>query len=941
MRFIYTGSICPETDVPGMFSCVDEERIPEAAAYVEVGTFRTEVGAAKFKVLYSGIVERGQEIEVTQGGDCLPTELVLITSAGNDTASSQIVAIDATCSDVELPLLENYGAFEISGYACEGDAVPHLCYVDALFAMVATNAGQGNLTVTSFGFTLDGATKDVLQDIADSDRFLDPAEVLVAKDISVALELCIDKEYLAKSAVQGDGGECTADAEILIGPGQPKPNTPSPIVSPAPSPPSSSPATTPAPSIGATLPGTDAPTPLTTGTITSVPSTGAPIVLGTNAPTPLAAGPTTAVPSTVAPLPGTNAPTRLTTRPSTPVPSSVGSVIVPGTNAPTPLAARPTTTVPSTVAPLPGTQRPTTLAPAPDTDAPTTASPNSVPTTTPPSECVLDVQTACTPPPGSDSCEEIRIEPVLCQNSPKSMEFQYNGGDCQGSFNAQSFPLFVCQDFNGGPPTGLGSLSYIVVTDIRGAGIVYFSGWVGVGELFSIESADGTLLEANHNVTIYGSNETKPDSIVQTLTFHSSCSDTPDTESLFLKDSFGAVQLVGFSSTEQGEVSCFVKAEIEASVTVNSSISGQPITLTSFVSTITSAPGGVDDETNFTSQVTGEEVTSDGPSVDVTFDLDLNLTVRRTYSVFTTVTGVTADGRRCQGSSLFQFAAGQPPPPLFPTISPTPFPTRSIQPSPDPEITPCELTAVLTCIVIRGGSNTCEGLQNPSDVTCTGNMYPSSLTFQYTGDRCPVNPQNFVCDDTELNTGAPREAVFIEATDGERILGFDNVGLNDFLTIEGEYGANTTFTIYTSVDGVRGEVLQILDIPTACNPDDDLTLLKQYGALQLTGFANAASGEQGIEAQIELIYAVENSGFQVTEVESALIIDAFDGGPIEVVDDPFLLEGSAVTILNRNEQILNLRLKEQLGRIDTFFLSVRGSAVSNDLSCSNTAQLSF
>ena len=120
-----------------------------------------------------------------------------------------------------------------------------------------------------------------------------------------------------------------------------------------------------------------------------------------------------------------------------------------------------------------------------------------------------------------------------------------------------------------------------------------------------------------------------------------------------------------------------------------------------------------------------------------------------------------------------------------------------------------------------------------------------------------------------------------------------------------------------------------------------LTLLNQYGALELTSFTNAASGEQGIEAQIELLYAVENSGFQLTTVDSALIIDAFDGGPIEVVDNPFNLEAGALTILFRNEQILNLRLKEQLGRIDTFFLSVTGTAVSNSLLCPDTDQLSF
>ncbi|CAB9496386.1 Hemolysin-type calcium-binding repeat (2 copies) [Seminavis robusta] len=810
LRFRYTASPCPDTAVPGLLSCLDENPMPEAGASIVISAMDT--------VLFEGVVANGEEVELTQDTNCLPGEILMAVSAEGATTSSQVVSIDTSCSDPGIILLENFGAFQFTGYTCPEENTPHFCFVDARFDMVAANVGSDSQTVTSFNFTINGAETDLLEDIGD--RQLDPSETL-AVNTSVVLERCVTKEYLATSSVEGNDGECSAAAVILIGPLEP--GTPSPSSAP----------------------------------------------------------------------------------------------------------------VTPTLAP---TQSPTTQAPVP---IPPNAEPTEVPSQAPTSDCVLDVQTECIPPPGSDSCEEIRTEPVLCQDRPRSMVFLYEGGDCGNSFNAQSGPLSICRDFNGGPPTEFGESSYIVVTDIRGAGILYFHGWVGVGELFSIALEEGGLLDANQNITVYATNDTVPDNIIQTLKYHSSCSDSPEAQSLFLKDRFGAMQLVGFNNSEQGEVSCFVTAGIETSVTVAQTVSGQPVTMTSIVSRFTSAPEGDEGLVNFTSQVEGEELSSDGPAIDVNFDLDLNLTVRRTYSVFTTVTGLASDGRECRGSDLFQFAAGQAPPPLFPTIAPTQFPTQSLQPSPDPQTTPCELTAVLTCIVIRGGSNTCAGLQNPSDVTCTGDMSPSSLTFVYTGDRCPVNPQNYECLDTELNSGAPRENVFVEVTEGERIIGFSEVGLNEMIVVDGDYGASTRITLYTVVNGLRGDELQILDIPTSCDPNDDLTLLNQYGALQLTGFTNAASGEQGISAQIELIYAVENSGFQVTEVSSALIIDAFDGGPFEIVDDPFLLESGAVTILNRNEQTLNLRLKEQLERIDTFFLSVRGTSTFNNIACTDTAQLSF
>ena len=640
--------------------------------------------------------------------------------------------------------------------------------------------------------------------------------------------------------------------------------------------------------------------------------------------------------------------------------------------APSPSTASPTTTDPVTGSPtnsavtlsptsspvespaptIPVTDSPTdapTEEQIPETDSPTAVDeiPSTPPDTAPPSatdgptaSCILRVQTECTPPPGSETCLEIRADPVQCTDRPKSMDLLYEGGDCQNSFNAQSEPQFVCEDFNGGPPTAFGSSSYVVIKDIRGVGTVYFSGWVEVGEIIEIlpPGVDAEI-EPNQNITIYNSNLTSPENIVQTLVFDTSCSDNPSAQSLFLKDRFGAMQIVGYDNQAQGTVSCFVEAEIEAAISVAESVTGQPISISSVQTRLSATPGGEDDLRNFTSDVEGTELTSGIDALSVTLSLDLNLTARRTYSVFTTVTGLTEDGRECEGSDLYQFSAGQPPPPLFPTISPTEMPTLSLQPSPDPESTPCELTAVIDCVVLSGGSNTCEGLQDPSDVTCTGGMSPSMLEFQYFGNRCPANPQNYACEDTEMDSGA-RESIFIEASEGDRIIDSRDVRLNDVVLLQGTYGSETRITLYAFENGVRGDIIQILDIPTSCDQEDDLTLLNQYGALELTGFTNAALGQQGISAAIDLIYRVVNNGFQPSEVSSALILDHFDGGPFPILDEPAILQPGAELELSNTPRILNLRSKEQEGDY-RFFLQVEGTSVAFGNFCQDSVQLVF
>lgn len=831
LRFIYTALPCASTPTAGLLTCIDENPIPEGSASLVVSSGDT--------ILFSGTVNNGDEIRVNEDGSCLPGELLIaISNPEEASTSSQIVTIDTSCVDPGIPLLANFGAVQFSGYTCADDSVPHNCFVNTLFEVTATNAGQVELNITDFTFVLDGNDNTVSVDFQGNQTLAPGGNV--TETASVLVSLCEASVYFATSTVSGNTNECTANADITIGPLEPE--TISPTVSP----------------------------------------------VETEAPTVVDSTPPETIPPTFV---DSNVPT-------------------------TPEPVAPTTQAPVTESPTQASG---------STDRPTS------------SDCIFDVQTQCTPPAGSDSCEEINTDPVQCQDKPETMLFLYEGGNCQNSFNAQFGPLFICEDFKGGPST---EPVYVVITDIRGAGIVYFNGWAEVGDLIDIE-AQGNAMEGNHNITIYNSNVTVPESIVQTLVLHTSCSEGETSQSLFLKDRFGSMRLVGFNNVAQGNVSCFVEAGLEAIITVPPSVAGQPLTVTTVATRFTSAPDGDESLLNRTTDFQGDQITSDSDPITISSSLDIDLTLRRTYSVFTTVTGVTTDGQQCEGSDLYQFSAGQPPPPLFPTVAPTDSPTLSLQPSSDPERTPCELTAVLTCVVIRGGSNTCAGLQNPSDVTCTGGMMPSALSFQYTGDRCPVNPQNYECTDTDLNMGAARETVFVEVTDGDRIIGFGDAPLNEFVTVKGEYGPTTTVTVYTFDSDVKGDLLQTLTIPTGCSTDEDLTLLNQYGALELTGFTNAASGEQGIEAEIELIYAVENAGIQSAEVESALIIDAFDGGPIEIINNPLLLEPTALSILFRNQQLLNLRLKEQLGRTDTFFLSITGSSTENAIPCTDTAQLSF
>jgi hypothetical protein len=271
--------------------------------------------------------------------------------------------------------------------------------------------------------------------------------------------------------------------------------------------------------------------------------------------------------------------------------------------------------------------------------------------------------------PDGEECDDIPPLIDICLARPTEMEFKYNGGDCSQSFNIQPISLFQCFDFQGGPPTQAGEESYIVVSDIKGLGIDYFSGFVPVGETFDLNTG-GQPVQANMNVSIYsqgpppGQRFPGFDSMLQTLVFHSSCS-----RNLFLKDRFGAIQLVGFENAVQGLVTCF----INTTFTFMISGTGQFDTILRELYAITN----LEQFLNLTDEVNGQELVPGQPfTIETNYTLDLS--VRRRYTVLATIVGETVDsvtgepnGEFCRDTDFLEFVAGNPLPPIFPTVAPT------------------------------------------------------------------------------------------------------------------------------------------------------------------------------------------------------------------------------------------------------------------------------
>lgn len=285
--------------------------------------------------------------------------------------------------------------------------------------------------------------------------------------------------------------------------------------------------------------------------------------------------------------------------------------------------------------------------------------PTPPPSTFPPAdECFVQIGVTCTPPPGFADCDSITPPRDECAEKVFTMGFRYQGGDCSNSFNVQDPQIFQCEDFMGGPPTDGEALNHFVVTDIKGLGVNYFTGTIGLGTDFELTNG-GELLGANVNVTIYESVDNQsPSGILQTMVIHTSCSQVT-----FLKDRYGAIQLLSFNNTIQGFVSCFADITLDfavdnvlGNVGAFTAILETLVSLTNFDSSNGDAVGD-DGLLNFTSAVAGVEVPPGGTFPIPPVSLTLDLAQRKLYTIFSILQGASPDGFSCQDSDQFNFTA--------------------------------------------------------------------------------------------------------------------------------------------------------------------------------------------------------------------------------------------------------------------------------------------
>ena len=108
-------------------------------------------------------------------------------------------------------------------------------------------------------------------------------------------------------------------------------------------------------------------------------------------------------------------------------------------------------------------------------------------------------------------------------NRPFAFVFRFNGGTCAESLIDSTDALIDCEDHNGGPPTAPGQLSFIVATDVHGLGVIYHAEYVPVGSDFTLE-AGSIGIASTMNIMIYSSEVFGPDNLLQSIVYHSDCS---------------------------------------------------------------------------------------------------------------------------------------------------------------------------------------------------------------------------------------------------------------------------------------------------------------------------------------------------------------------------------------------------------------------------------
>ena len=267
---------------------------------------------------------------------------------------------------------------------------------------------------------------------------------------------------------------------------------------------------------------------------------------------------------------------------------------------------------------------------------------------------------------------------------------------------------------------------------------------------------------------------------------------------------------------------------------------------------------------NRTSEVNGQVVNSGDIIMVSPIEATIDLSTKTRYTFQTIITGETVSGgSSCFGQDFYEFTAGDPLPPVFPTLAPSPSPSMTPAPSSDPDATACNLVSSIECDVTDFLEFSCDNLRAPTVRSCTNDNTLTDMRFQYTG------------------AGIGQQQVYVE------ILARNNIFFSDFVNV------GDTYDVVAPNGFTRGEIeiitcanepdedgdcddLDEQTIDTTCG-DDEVTLGASYGPHDLIAFSTDETGTQTLFATVLIEYIVENPSVFAARIDSAMVMSSFEG----------------------------------------------------------------
>jgi hypothetical protein len=871
LTYRYTGAPCN-----GLEGCTDFNTNSESANILVQG---------KGATLFNDIVFMNQSFSLRQGGECLPDKLEVIITPTGTSSPSQTLSVDSSCAGSKT-LLETFAGLEFAGYVCE-DSTPHNCYADVEYTINTTNVGVVTQTVTSWELTLNG---DLILPTVQLPS-LNPKDTFSVYE-AAEVNLCRESQYSTTANVTATGaanGRVCQDASALAF----------------------------EISIGAPLQ-TFGPSSMLTGSQAES----------------LISEQLALFPNSHLTLPPKlNAATRRAPITS-PNPTGISETTSVTTSSPT--------SSPSGE-PIPFTATPTGATRLPFR-SPTQEQPSGV--------CEFELEISCINQEGGQSCNMTPPTVNQCTERPFEMAFLFNGkpnlsqtyctglfmvhfvsnktgrpklgGDCSQSFNVQDDNgNFTCMDQGEGVPTDKGEKAFILVSDLDGKAVLH-KDWVMVGTLFTLSNF-GNTVPPDQIIAIYNSDDTaNTDSLLQVVKYSCSCA-----QNLFLKDRFGAAQLITWVNEDQGTVSSFANQSFTLEATAPFDIPGFPAILQTLTVSSNIQPFFF----NLTDKINGA-VIEGGSTMQTVISIPIDLTQKRIYNLLITLSALSKTGQRCNATEFISFTAGYPLPPVFPTFSPTRAPSGIHPPIPDSEA--CKLEAYIDCRAASGTS--CSSLRGPTSMVCASqDGRVTAVEFIVTGGSCG-NTGNCVdaspIDDAQVFVVAEGDVVAFQGV----------VAVGDFVRISNglETGrlAVTISTVNNGQPGTPLQSLQRIDLGCTGNVSEDLTLHQSFGALQIVGFANADQGLNSILEDITVIYSVKNNGVVSAVVPSATRTSAFEVGPLDMIAVPLLLRADEE--IRFEETTTRINLKQETGRDFEFRFDVVGERTESDgQRCENSGYFNF